>query len=393
MPELQSPIQQHSMSFDALSPDGDTGTRTMTPPPFQLMASPGDPPGGPGGKKKKVELPTNDHPVGRDVAEQVESNTLPPGMMREIEREVKDIGHLQVICKDVIIVHSPCYSAEILTIMDMVNKEEITFEEGKREILNRLAYLLTNEFKNADGETNDWAETNKGDGTVKNKGNQGADWYHLGEVGPQYIALTDWNDPTDPSQGANNYTIYSQVEEVDGIGESSKPFVQEHGDPLTSKDADGQGKGDNRAKNTGKGIDITWLLRYLGISKMPSKTAPKSGAEKSKNLFGPLKTITNATDSETRGQKDEEEKKKEELLKAKERKGANTIIQWQSYNPQKEHPKSAAHSYSLIKFRRAVLNDPNAKFTILSTNPMDPNETFYTKKEIENYTNILTKGH
>lgn len=380
------------MMLDAVSPETESGGQSMTPPPFQLVATPGDPPGGPGGKsKKKPPLPTNDHPVGKELAAQVVPSSLPPGMMTEIEREVKDIGVLSTICKDFIIVHSPCYSAEILTIMDMVNKEEISFEEGRREIMNRLAYLLSNEFKNADGEVNNWAETNKGDGTVRNEANKGADWYHIGEVGPQYIALTDWNDPTDPSQGANNYTIYRQVEEAEGIGKPSVPFVQEGGNPLTSKDTDSQGKGDNRAKHTGNGIDITDILRFLGLMKGPSKTAHKSGSERSKDLFGPLKTVTDATDNETRGQKDEEEKKKDEILKANKRKGANTIIQWQSYDPKAENKYGTATSPSFTIFQKAIKRQPDAEITILTTVPRDKEIDYHKKSEIEQYVKSISK--
>lgn len=327
-------------------------------------------------------MPTNDHPVGREAAEQISPSSLPPGMMTEIEREVKDMETLSVVCKDFIIVHSPCYSAEILTIMDMVNKEEITFEEGRREILNRLAYLLTNEFKNAEGETNDWAETNKGDGTVRNEGNKGADWYHLGEVGPQYIALTDWNDPTDPSQGANNYTIYRQVEEAEGIGESSKPFVQEGGIPLTSKDASGQGKGDNRAKNTFNSVDITDLLRLLGILKGPAKTAPKSYSEKSKDLFGPLKTVTEVTDNETRGDKVEEEK--EEKKNLERIKGENTEIRYQGRNS-KTGEGHGGTKFSLKSYLFMVNDNPNVKFRVESTAPTDKTIPAFTKEEVENH--------
>ena len=208
---------------------------------------------------------------------------------------------------------------------------------------------------------------------------------NYGEGGPQYLALTSWNDATDPEQGANNYTVYRHErpgQDDEGKEKPLPPFFQPHGDPLTSKDADGQGNSGNRADDTGNGIDITWFLRYLGIKRGPGKKF-KSGSEKSKELKWPVKTISEIADNETKGEKTENEETKEEVDMEKEKR-MNTRVRYQVIDPAGGAEWGARESPTITELLTWVDYHPkNYRFKIIELNPNDPQKAIYTISEIQ----------
>jgi phage terminase large subunit-like protein len=97
-----------------------------------------------------------------------------------------------------------------------------------------------------------------------------------------------------------------------------------------------------------------------------------------------LKTITDATDSETRGQKDEDEKKKEELLKAKKRKGANTIVDISIYKDG-ESGNGVIGGITLTSFikKHLMIHPKGTKYVVTRVYPADPANESYSKKEVD----------
>jgi hypothetical protein len=390
MSEFHKPLQQYVMTHNAMSSESETGQLTMMPPPFQLKAS-GNPPSG--NPKKKGVPPTNDHPVSVEDRKKVRPKPIPAEIIREIKCEVKGMEQLE-ICADIIIVHSPCYSAEIYAIMDMVNKGEMDYEKGKQEILDRLTYLILNEFKNADGEVNNWAETNKGDGTVQNEGNMGAEWYQMGKAGgPQFIALTDWNNPADPSQGAKNYAVFRYNPPVEGEEgpERRDPFRQGGGIPFTSKS--GGGKGDTKADHTeeSENIDILmWILTLLGASGTGAKTI----SDKSKTVGSGTPALHDMSD-DPRKETDEEKKKreKEEKEKAEREKGINTLIDVSIFEPG-QNGNGVVGGTTLSAFMRQHFKDhpKGTRFVVTKSSPNNKNQAYYSKMEVQAKINDAVKN-
>jgi hypothetical protein len=384
MTEFQKPTQRQVMSSNGMSADQEAGTQTMMPPPFQLMASPADPPGG--NPKKKAVPPTNDHPVSEEDRNQVRPKPVPAEIMREVANEVKGIEQLE-ICGEMIIVHSPCYSAEIEVIMEMVNSGEMEYEVGKQQILDRLTYLLQNEFKNADGEVNNWAETNKGEGTVKNEGNMGAEYYKMGQGGPQYLALTSWNDASDPSQGANNYTVYRNNPEVEEGSDQKhfEPSVQGGGIPFTSKN--GEGRGNSKAEHTEEeeNIDILmWIINLLGAGAGAGRK-PAPIKDRSKTIGAGTPTLHDMSDDPKKETEEEKKKRKEkEKADAERKKGFNTRVKWKSYLTNGKESWTAEHP-NLWQFLSSVRSNPNDRYEIIQVIPNNKEETAFSKSEIYQY--------
>lgn len=346
------------------------------------MASPGDPPGG--NPKKKAVPPTNDHPVTPEDRNRVRPKPVPAEILREVGNKVKGIEELEV-CGEMIIVHSPCYSAEIETIMLMVNEGKLEYEVGKQQILDRLTYLLQNEFKNADGEVNNWAETNKGEGTVENEGNMGADYYKLGQGGPQYLALTSWNDASDPSQGANNYTVYRNNPEIEEGSDQKhfEPHTQGGGIPFTSKN--GEGRGNSKARHTEESENIDFLLMILTFLGAGGGVGRKTIADKSKTIGTGTPALHDMRD-DPKVETEEEKKKREkkEKKEAERKKGLNTRVKWKSYKPNGEQSWTAEHP-NLWQFLASVRTNPNDRYVIIQAIPNNKEKAIFSKSEITQY--------
>jgi hypothetical protein len=96
-----------------------------------------------------------------------------------------------------------------------------------------------------------------------------------------------------------------------------------------------------------------------------------------------LKTITNATDSETRGQKDEEEKKKEEAKNLEMLKGANTSISVRIFVPGEQHPRVKGEVNVIDYIRSDVGKHPSGtKYEAFISSPSDPKQPTFSLSEV-----------
>ena len=379
-----------------LTMEGETGM-SFAPPTFQLTALPSDPNGNEtnGPEKKKSPsagttagvragivpspVPTFDHPPGANPSVIPEPKAIPQEVLDQVPDKIEGVEDLE-IAVDLLIVHSPCYSAEIYAIMQQVNQGEIDLDTGVAAIRERILYLLNNEFKNADGEANGWAETNKGDGTVSNEDNMGADWYHMGRgTGPSYIALTDWNNAADPSQGGNNYNVIRYQPTAEPV-EGTPEYFQEYGNPLVSPTGGGTGV-KTKARNQGNSIDVTFLQVIFGFLGSFSGGKSKSFSEKAKDVAGSSKTIAEGANDYAENQEKERDLEREAAQKAEEEKGNNTRVEFQELRGNQSGALITEVS-RLQKVYRYIDDNPDHTFKTVSTKANDPAKPYFSVGEV-----------
>lgn len=319
------------MSFQTLQKEQQTATQSpssenshgsLSPPAFQLKAS-GDPNENNGGPQKGA-IPTMDVPASPGALAKAQPTPVPEEVLALAEQNIQTATALKMI-GEVVVVHSPCYSAEIFGMMSQLEQGELEFETVKKAVLDRLGHLLNNPFVNGMGEENTWAKENLEGTTLQSGENNGATWYDTGNDGYKYLVLTDWNNPQNPKEGGNQYAIYrmdTKTGEIETFYDGRQPF----GDPLTSKDAFDSGGETTKAKETGPGIDITWLQRIINMMKPNlNQSVPKGKPydwdqmKKINEIVGGGAGLVDNTQTEIEDAVDKKQERKAEVFEVKKK--------------------------------------------------------------------------